>query len=426
MKKILPILIFAFCFTGILLSQNMNGRISSAIYTFERFDSANASNTYARAYQTLSLNFNKDFFALRTSMNLENDFSKNLTDDPKLRFYNLYIEARNLFDVATLRFGRQPIFNSVAGGVFDGGSIDLKYSMFRLNGYYGGNVPAYQKFEITNDFENDFIVGGKLSATPIDEMLVSFSYINKNFKPQEYHAIRKDEDLNPIDVLVRSRSNQFKFLSGEVSYYMKDLFMVDTRYDYDLNFEQTSKFEISADYQQVKNLNVNVYYNYREPRISYNSIFSVFNYGNSQEIEVGADYTFINDLTLTGKVANVKFQDENSQRISIGFSTKYGNIFYRKNLGWAGELDNIGLYTAHTFMEGLLTPSIGLSYSGYKLSKEDEKNDLLSLLAGVNVRPFRTLSFDVQGQYLNNRIYKNDLRFFFKINYWFNTNLNLM
>jgi hypothetical protein len=32
----------------------------------------------------------------------------------------------------------------------------------------------------------------------------------------------------------------------------------------------------------------------------------------------------------------------------------------------------------------------------------------------------------LQGQYMNNKIYKDDYRFFLKLNYWFNTNLNLM
>jgi len=53
-------------------------------------------------------------------------------------------------------------------------------------------------------------------------------------------------------------------------------------------------------------------------------------------------------------------------------------------------------------------------------------NELVSLMAGTNIRPWRFLSFDVQGQYLNNKIYRNDWRLFLKVNYWFNTNLNLL
>lgn len=426
MKKLLLLFIINCCIAGISFSQNINGRFSSSIYTFERFDSVNSSSTYARAFQNLSLNFNKDIFSLRTSLNLENELSAKMDNDPRVRFYNLYLEARNIANVATIKLGRQPIFNSVGGGVFDGANLDLKYSFLKLNGFYGGSTPAYQKLELIDNFKDNSIYGGTLSASPLEELLVSLSYVNKNFMRQAYDAIRLGPDLNPITVHIMNQSNQFQFASAEVSYDMKEKFSVDTRYDYDINLEKSSRFEFNADYKQVKNLNVNIYYNYREPRVGYNSIFSVFDYGNSQEIEVGADYTIMPQVTVTGKFGNVKFKDENSSRLSLGVGTRYGNIFYRKNLGWAGELDNISLYSAYSLLEGLVTPSLGLSYTTYKLSKDDPTNNLVSLLAGVNIRPYRSLSFDLQGQYLDNKIYKNDMRLFFRINYWFNTNLNLM
>lgn len=426
MKKLLLLLIINCCLAGISFSQNINGRFSSSIYTFERFDTVNSSTTYARAFENLSLNFNHDIFSLRTSLNFENDIAKKLDNDPRVRVYNLYLEARNIANIATIKLGRQPIFNSVGGGVFDGANVDLKYSYFKLNGFYGGSTPAYQKLQLIDDFADNTISGGSLSANPFDDFIVSVGYINKNFKKQAYDAIRLGADLNPITIHILNNSNQYQFATAEVSYDMKNYFSVDTRYDYDINLEKSSKFELDANYTQVKNLNVNVYYNYREPRVSYNSIFSVFDYGNTQEIEVGADYTVIPRITFTGKFGYVDYKDENSSRVTLGIGTTFGNLTYRRTFGYAGEMDNISAYSAFSLLEGLVTPSLGLSYSNYKLSKDDELNKLASLLAGVNVRPFRTLSFDVQGQYLNNKIYKNDLRFFFRINYWFNTNLNLM
>jgi len=87
-------------------------------------------------------------------------------------------------------------------------------------------------------------------------------------------------------------------------------------------------------------------------------------------------------------------------------------------------MDAISLYTALATMQGLLTPSFGFSYTRYKITKDDLSNELVSLLAGTNFRPFRTLSFDIQGQYLSNKIYNNDWRLFFKLNFWFNTIFN--
>ncbi len=345
---------------------------------------------------------------------------------PRLRVYNLYFEARKLWDIATLKLGRQPIFNSVAGGTFDGVNLDLRKSDYKFSAYYGGNVPEYQKLKITDNWSQNYILGGKFKTTALKDFQIGLSYINKNFKPESYYATRLDENLDPIKVLIENNSLQYQYASAEVYYDMPKYFSVNSRFDYDLNFMEASKFEIQGRYKQIDKLGINVYYNYREPKIRYNSIFSVFDFGNTQEIEIGGDYAINKKFTVIGKFGNVTYKDDNSQRITVGLVSNYGSINYSKNLGYAGELDAISLYTAKTFLDGLLTPSIGLSYTNYKLSENSEKDNLTTLLAGVNIRPYRFISMDLQGQYMNNKIYKNDFRFFLKLNYWFNTNLNLM
>jgi hypothetical protein len=403
-------------------AQNLNGRFSSAIYTFERFDTINVSNTYVQAYEMLMLNLNKDNYSLRTYLNFEGDLSQDIKDYPRVRFYNLYFEARKVLDAFTVKLGRQPIINSVAGGLFDGLNVDYRRGDYKFTGYYGGNVPGYQKLEVTDNWGNDFIAGGKFVTTALKDFRVGLSYINKNFKPEEYTATRLDANLNPIQVLIRNKSNQYQFISAEVAYDMPKTFTVDTRFDYDLNFMQASKFELYGTYDQLDKFDFNLYYNYRSPKIRYNSIFAVFDYGNTQEIEAGAGYKLNKICTISGKVANVIYKDENSQRITAGIISNYGSITYRKNLGYAGEMDAVSIYAAYTFLEGLLTPSVGISYTNYKLSDDAETDNLTTLLGGFNIRPYRALSFDIQGQYLNNKIYQDDFRLFAKLNYWFNTN----
>lgn len=420
---------FVFCFLilgfSFMKAQNISGRFSSSIYSFERFETPTTSANSIRSFQMLNLNINQANVSLRSYLNLENDFAKDMQNDPRLRFYNLYIEARNLFDVATLKLGRQPLFNSVAGGLFDGVTLDLKKEAFKLSGYYGGNVPAYQKFELTENWNDNYILGGKLTTEAIDNFRFALSYINKNFKQQDYYALRLDENLDPINILIENNSNQYQFASAEVDYSLENTFSIDTRFDYDLNFNTASKFEFEGRYESIENLGLNVYYNYRQPKIRYNSIFSVFDYGNTQEVELGADYKLNNNLSILGRVGNVVYKDDNSQRITLGFISNYGTVNYRKNLGYSGELDALSFYSGYTFFEGLLTPTLGLAFTSYKLSEDGEKNNLTTLLAGLNIRPWRALSFDLQGQFMNNKIYNEDFRFFLKLNYWFNTNLNL-
>lgn len=420
MKKFLLLLLTSSLLYTIT-PQSLNGRFSSSVYSFERIDTGGTSNVQARTYQMLSVNFGKDNVWLRSNLNLEADIANSLKNDPRLRFYNLYVDVQNIWNLVSLKLGRQPLYNNVAGGVFDGGTLSLGHSGYKLQLYYGGNVPAYQKFEITDDWSDNYVLGGEFSIYALTDWRFAAKYVNKNFKNPAYTATRLDSLLNPIEYTIESRSLQYEYLTGEISYYKQNIVNLNARYDFDVNFQTTSRLELSGRYEEVKNLGLSLYYNYREPKVRYNSIFSVFDYANTWEIEAGADYLILDKYTVFGKVANVAFKNETSQRATLGLSTKWGSITGRKNFGYAGEMDAVSLYTAFDSFEGMLTPSCGLSYTRYKLSKNDPYNELITLLAGANFRPFRTLSFDLQGQYLNNKIYKNDWRLFFKLNFWFNT-----
>jgi len=420
MKKIF-FLIFVYL-PLMIPAQNLNGRFSSSFYTFERFDTTKTSDTFLRTFQALTLNFNYKDISIRTRTNFETNIGKGLDNDPRLRFYNLYLEARNILDMFTLKLGRQPLFTPIAGGLFDGVNLKFNYANASLSGFYGGNVPAYQKLEMTNDLRNDYVLGGKFDIYFLDHFTFGLSYIDKNFKVTDYNTLRLNSDYDLVNVLIEQKSNQYKFLSADASYNLEGLLSIDTRYEYDVNFKTTSKFEITSRVQATDQLGIDVYYNFREPKIRYNSIFSVFNYGNSQEFEGGVDYKISESVSLFGKFGNVTYEDENSQRLTIGANTKFGSFSYRKTLGYAGELDAVSAFTAYSFDDGSFTPSVGIAYTSYKLSKDAETNNILSFLGGFNLRPWTNYSFDLQGQYFNNKIYKNDFRIMFKVNHWFNSN----
>ncbi len=423
MNRFLPILVLLLIISSVGFAQNINGRFSSSFYSFERFDSTDASVTHFRTFQLLNLNFGKDKIYLRTSMNLEADLAKDLVTDPRLRFYNLYVDARNLWDVVSFKLGRQPLFNSIAGGVFDGATLALKYKGYKVQAYYGGNVPPYQKLELTKNWSENYVFGGDINIYALDDWRFGLKYINKNFKNTPYLATRTiAPDYDPVTIEIANKSLQYEFISGEISYYKENLVRFDSKYEYDLNFNTTSKVELSGRYEQIKDLGILFYTNYRQPKIRYNSIFSVFDFGNTWEAEGGIDYRLLQGYNLVAKFANVNYKDESSKRISAGITTPIGTITGRKNFGYAGEMDAISFYGALSMFEGLITPSVGLSYTTYKQDVNSPTNKLTSFLGGFNFRPFRLLSFDIQGQYVDNKIYRDDWRMFFKLNFWFNSN----
>ena len=181
MKKLL-LLTLLFGISAAVYSQNINGRFSSSLYTFERFDTAGTSKTYARTFQMLSLNFGKQNVWLRTNLSLEGEIAEKLVDNPRLRFYNLYLDVRNIWDLLSFKLGRQPLFNSIAGGVFDGATLGLKYEGYKFKVYYGGNVPAYQELKLTDSWKDDYVLGGEFTIYALTGWRFTAKYINKNFK----------------------------------------------------------------------------------------------------------------------------------------------------------------------------------------------------------------------------------------------------
>lgn len=422
---------FKFQLSGLLIilcviqihAQNINGRVSLGAYSFERFDSIGNSDTYIRGNQSLALNINKNNYSLRTSMSYE-AFQKGYQGVDRFRLYNLYFEARDLWDMVSLKLGRHSIFNGPASGIYDGISLKGKYQdSYELNLHYGGILPPYQKFDIRDNFSENYVMAASFAYTLNDQVQLKLGYFDKNLKSPDYSVTRLDQQFNPVTLLIKQSSNQFKYIFFDADF-NPDYMMSGVKMEYDLNLQEISKAEVSGEYQINDKLSTQVYGLYREPRVRYNSIFAVFDYGNTYEGEIGAGYKVYPWLTANANFAYVNYKDAFSQRYGVGFTLPYGSISYRNNLGYAGEMESISLYAAYTFFEGWLTPSCGLSFTNYKLSSDDPENNLTTILAGVNIRPGKVVSCDIQTQYLNNKIYKNDLRLLLKLNYWFNTNLS--
>jgi len=67
-----------------------------------------------------------------------------------------------------------------------------------------------------------------------------------------------------------------------------------------------------------------------------------------------------------------------------------------------------------------------LSYARYKLNESaSELDNALAVGLGLVYRPMPVLSLDTQGQWIQNRIYKNDLRFFVRVSYLLSQQLAL-
>ncbi len=420
MKKLILLFLPAFLF-----AQNLNLRLTTSAYMWQRQETPEISTNHLRAFQLAQLTLSRGNFSINTFVNLSNDFREKQSDDPRLRFYNFYINWRNIFNRFNLKLGRFAVYSGAGVGTIDGAYIGARVSKFLNANVYGGFLmPANQKLALNDDPKNNFMFGAQLKFSYKD-LNASLSYFNQHRKPKPYDALRAD---SLGDVFVREinlTSMQYQILSGDLNYEFS-IFEVYSRLDYDINKVKLTRGEFSAGVNLMNRVKFSMGYDYRDPRIPVNSIFSVFNYGVTKEIEAGIHYRITTLLRAYVGFSNVSYVDDKSRRIILGIDAGYASVNFAKRIGYAGELDGITAQFYYPMFKDRFIPSASLNYSSYKLSSESPKHKDLVFSIGGSFKPVNTISFDLQAQYLQNKIYKSDFRIFFKFNYWLFTNLGFI
>jgi hypothetical protein len=436
-QKILTALILIFS-AGILNSQTLNLRFSTYFYSWQRLDSINdpSSNktTHIQGYQDLFLDVNKDKWSFNTMIQTDEDVLNRIDKGFHYRFYNIYVKGTNLFNHLDLKLGRQYVFAGVGKGPVDGLYLKIKagknkeYQLSGFGGYATNTDYAFDKYYALKD---NYSIGGQFSYYGVKDLVASASYSNMHHKPLPYNAFRIDSLLNTHEVLIDldSPTEQFAGLDFDYSYQSKHY--VYGKLYYDINQRMIYRGEINARVRVIENFNLSAGYLYRQPQISYNSIFWVFEHNQYQEIEGGADYTLKNGMNLFGKVSDVIYTGSsdgknNSLRLQLGFNNPSYGLSYVKYTGYTGESDGASGYIYREIVKSILSASASLNFSRYRLEEYtsiadgtpiDRVNSLSGML-GLTYRPMPQLSIDAQGQFIQNRIYKVDTRFLVGLTYW--------
>jgi hypothetical protein len=195
------------------------------------------------------------------------------------------------------------------------------------------------------------------------------------------------------------------------------------RYDYDLNFKKTQRGQLGIRIAATNDLTLSADYIHREPRVLFNSFFSIFDLKAVDEFELGGDYLVNPDIRAFARGAYVKYSGDRSFRYTAGVAHRYAALTFRGSSGYAGELTNLSLQGLYPLWDSRLVPSLGLAYVSYRYDSYSTRENGFAGTLGASVRPMQQLSFDLQGQFLSNRIVKSDLRLFGKVNFWFTSQM---
>ena len=415
------------------LAQLINGRLTTSFYTLERFDTVGSSKTYLRAYQTVQLSVAQGNVSLHTflqgAMNGTNDFG----DVGRVRFYNLYLTWANIGRALELNFGRQALYAGVAYGTIDGlmAKARLWKDRVTVTGFGGATVNS-DYTGIRKNIHDNYNIGGQVVTTALEGARIGISYMNRHEERDPYWALRAyDTTFAPRLVYINTDSPAEEYGSADVYYSYGSLLSVYGRYDYDFNLTRTSRGQGGARINVTKALSLTADYVYRAPHIAYNSIFSVFTSNSTTELEGGVDYTFtplLHAFARLGRVTYTSTLEDKSTRWTVGLNAGYGSFSYSGGNGYAGELQSVSLQGSYPLLNRMLIPTLGLTYASYRLDPEvsTDRDNALSILLGAIVRPSNSFSFDVQGQWLTNKILNRDMRLQVRLMYWFAQRLSIL
>jgi hypothetical protein len=425
MKLRLLILVLGFS-AAQLNAQFVTGRLTTSLYGWEGRDANDAKLNFMRGYENIQLDANSGNLSLGTNLQISNDFASKIGSDPELRLSSLVLRARHIADAVDISVGRQYVFAGVGNGIIDG--ADMKSSFLGgkigLQAYGGYNIMETRTLNWNKSLPNNSFFGAQITGSPLDNLLVGMSYMNRRREPDAFTVVRLDSLFNPYLVTLNSTPYVEEYASIDANYDVLPNVNVYGRGDYDMNLERLSRAELNTRVGILSSVYVTADLLHREPRLAYNSIFAVFNSNSTEEVEGGVEYEIAPSIRTYARYAYVDYREDNSQRLTLGGSYEFLSASYTHNFGFAGELNGIAIQATYPLPDRIFVPMISAGYGSYKLSPDAEANNVLNGSVGLTYRPVPSLSANIQTQYTQNRLYSNDLRVFLNFTYWFSARLN--
>lgn len=416
-------------------AQLVNGRFTTSFYTFERFDTVGASKTYVRAFQAVQLTAAQGDFSLQTYLLGAVNGTGEFGDNGRVRFYNLFLRWANIGKVGELSLGRQAVYAGAGNGTIDGiaGRVKLLDNQVTVRGFAGSVVnPEYTG--IRKNWHDNLSFGGQVITTALPDARIGLSYMNRKQEQDPYWTLRnRDTTFTPVPYYFSPLPETEELGSADASYSFGEIATAYARYDYDFSYKNTARGQGAVRVNATPALAITGEYIYRKPHVSLNSIFSAFTLNAVSEIEGGVEYALHQQpgrlcglpVFLFAKLAYVSYTDDKSMRWTLGGSTTYGSISYSHGSGYAGDIHTFNVQGSYPFFDRMLVPTVGVAIARYRLSAEAPAEDALAILAGATVRPMKQFSFDVQGQWMRNKLYDRDMRLQVRVNYWFAERMSL-
>ena len=413
-------------------AQLINGRFTTSLYTFQRFDTVGASKTYLRAFQSVQLSMAEQDFSVHASLMGAMNGTSAFGDMGNVRVYNLSVRWANIARMVDVDLGRQAVYAGVGNGTIDGLSARARFANSAVTvAGYGGSTVRDEYTGVQRNWHDNLNLGGQVVTTLVPGARIGLSYMYRTEERQPYVALRESSlgdslrTLVTTPYLIANQSAAEQRASADAYWSYGRTVTVYGRYDYDLNYLETARGSGSVRVNVTDAIALTGDYTYRKPDIAFNSIFSVFTQSATTQAEGGVEYGFSPLLRAFARLGVVSYTDTTSTTWSVGLNSGYGTVNYSGTTGYAGHLASFSAQGMYPLCNGMLVPSLGFSWAAYRLSSDDPNDNALAVLLGATLRPVRNFSCDIQGQWMTNRLYSRDARLQVRLMYWFAERVSL-
>lgn len=404
------LLVFLVGQSASLFGLNLDGRLTSSLYTYEGQKTDTTSIAYLRAYQSVRLNLSHlgaSQLSFQTYVRGTTDLREQADTDPRLRLYsaNLVWKEQNY----QFRLGRQRIYAGVGYGTIDGLRGNFKLSGFNLALYAGPLVPLDKSADL-NSWSAGHLWGARIGTSRFFGTDLSLSVASRERESTAYADIgRYSEKLIPSQVIVQRLVGldiHRRFAPGHTLY---------GRLDYDLKDASVRRVEVRGRYSLAPSLSVQAEWLRRSPAVFYNSIFSVFPSEDYQEIGGRLYYTLNPGLQLTAHFSTLLYDGDSAQRLGLVASIgDHYSIDYYRSMGYARASDGlVGSLYYPLGRKFLFRGELDLAtYERYE--QAEERDELVTGSLGLTYRPTRRTFLELQLQGLRNPLYASDARLFLR------------
>jgi len=387
---------------------NVQGYFSTSTYTFSRRSLDDSTQLHFRLYQSALVRAD-DLLLQKSRLSFSGIFYTDpvnrFENEPVFQVYQLNYLTEWFDARLSVTVGRQFVYSAGGSGRLDGLLLEHRLKTLRIKGFVGGYVPASGL--PSEPLKNRFL-GLELRWRPSQALDLRLGYLDKAHSRTEYRSEYVGNVTVPATIQ-RRLGVQGRWQGKNWSLFLRNRYKVISLQMADLTVQLARQVRRTSPLQ-----NLVVEYNFREPQVPDNSIFSVFNASPYQEVRVQSQVRIKGQMGIFGEVRQVLLRNDQATDLTLGLRRGTYSLALRKQAGYGG--DGSQLLIRGYQQVGKIGLEGRLSVGNYRLL-EGTWNDLSTATLQGTLPLGKHFVLTTELQVLRNKYYARDTRVFAGLKY---------